>query len=75
MIVQRMSGRAGITAPGLKPSAKRVKALTREFGWVTWSHVRREKNKMADCLENATTRCGKQNTGRKCYDERGLRST
>lgn len=52
MIIRQMTGRATIAATGLTESAQRAKAICREFGWVSWQHVRREKNKMADYLAN-----------------------
>ena len=36
----------------LAPSAQRVHELSEKFKWITWTHVRREYNKMADTLAN-----------------------
>lgn len=52
IIIKHMTGRADITAARLATSAARAKELSRAFGWVTWTHVRREKNKMAEYLAN-----------------------
>lgn len=51
MIIKQMTERASIVARGLQVSAKRAAELSR-VRWVSWEHVRREKNKMADYLTN-----------------------
>lgn len=52
MIIRQMTGLATVKAEHLKSSAKRAQEISREFGWTTWRHVRRERNKMADLLTN-----------------------
>ena len=36
----------------LAPRAQMVHELSEKFKWITWTHVRREYNKMADTLAN-----------------------
>lgn len=50
-----------------------MRELSREFGWVSWGHVRREKNRMADYLANVAMDSKGQNTI--TADDRGPRTT
>lgn len=52
MIIHQMQDRATIHSAGLRPTAQQAHILSRQFGWITWLHVRRERNKMADLLAN-----------------------
>lgn len=52
LVVKQMRGEYKIKHPNLKPLAERAKELTRAFKSVTFTHIRREKNKDADALAN-----------------------
>lgn len=52
MIIEQQTGRARVKAPALKASADRVRTISENFKWITWTHVHREHNKTADLLAN-----------------------
>ena len=52
LIVRQMQGRYKIKEPTLKVLAGEVLVLIKNFKAVTFSHVRREQNKIADKLVN-----------------------
>ncbi len=52
VLVRQMQGRALTNAPGLKTAQARLRRLVLEFGEVTFQHVPREQNRLADALAN-----------------------
>ena len=52
LVVKQLNGEYKIKEPTLQGLAQKVKALARGFESVKFSHVRREKNKLADQLVN-----------------------
>lgn len=53
LLVHQATGRYRVKAPGLKPLHQQVVALMRRFGAITFEHVPRERNTIADDLANA----------------------
>lgn len=52
LVVKQLSGAYRVKNEGLKPLFEEVKKIACEFDRVTFTHVRREKNKTADRLVN-----------------------
>lgn len=52
LVVEQLSGRFKIKAPNLLPLVGEIRQLEREFSKVNYTHVYREKNKVADKLAN-----------------------
>lgn len=52
VLVEQMSGRAAARAPGLRQAQMRLRGLTLEFEKVSFHHIPREKNRLADALAN-----------------------
>jgi len=52
LVVEQMSGKWKIKHPGLKPLAARTGELSRSFASVSYRHIPREKNGVADALAN-----------------------
>ncbi|KAF1314279.1 reverse transcriptase, partial [Globisporangium splendens] len=52
MIIDERNGLATITAPQLQKHAVAVDNIVSHLAWASWTHVRREHNKMADFLAN-----------------------
>lgn len=52
LVVKQLKGEYKIKNEELKPLAAQVNKLKRDFSAVTFTHVRREKNKEADALVN-----------------------
>ena len=50
VLVDQMSGRAAARAPGLAKAQTRLQALVERFGSVTFHHISREQNRLADAL-------------------------
>lgn len=50
VMVHQMSGIASAHAPGLKQAQMRLRGLTLHFEQVTFHHIPREQNKLADAL-------------------------
>jgi ribonuclease HI len=50
VMVYQMSGIASAHAPGLKQAQMRLRGLTLQFEQVTFHHIPREQNKLADAL-------------------------
>ncbi|MBN1666041.1 MAG: ribonuclease HI family protein, partial [Anaerolineales bacterium] len=50
VMVDQMSGRAEAHAPGLQAAKKRLQALVEKFKRVTFHHISREQNRLADAL-------------------------
>lgn len=48
----QQQGRAEVKAENLRPAAWRVKELCENFKWISWTHVRRKWNTMADFTAN-----------------------
>ena len=53
LLVRQVTGRYRVKAPGLKPLHQQVAALVDRFAVVTFEHVPRERNTIADELANA----------------------
>jgi ribonuclease HI len=54
VMVFQMNGRARTHASGLKQAQIRVRALLVQFDRVTFHHIPREENRLADALANDT---------------------
>jgi ribonuclease HI len=52
LMVEQMKGRYKVRNPGLQPLFERARQLVRGFDKVTFTAVRRERNKAADALAN-----------------------
>lgn len=52
VLVEQMNGRAAARAPGLRQAQIRLRGLTLEFEKVSFHHIPREKNRLADALAN-----------------------
>ncbi len=52
LVAEQLSGRYKIKSPHLKPIIEKIKILALELGGVTYSHVPRSKNTIADGLAN-----------------------
>jgi len=52
VMVHQMSGIASAHAPGLRQAQMRLRGLTVEFEKVTFHHIPREQNRLADALAN-----------------------
>ena len=52
LVVKQLNGEYRIKEPTLQVLAQKVKVAAKAFESVTYSHVRREKNKLADQLVN-----------------------
>lgn len=52
LLVKQMRGEYRVKHPGLQPLHQDARALVARIGWVTFEHVRREKNQDADRLAN-----------------------
>jgi ribonuclease HI len=50
VVVDQMQGRAQAHAPGLRQAQSRLRALTERFEKVTFHHISRERNRLADAL-------------------------
>lgn len=53
LLVRQVRGEYRVKAPGLQPLHRKVRALESRFEGFSISHVRREKNTVADGLANA----------------------
>jgi ribonuclease HI len=52
ILVDQMQGRAATRAPGLRLKQTELRALLREFANVSFQHIPRERNRLADALAN-----------------------
>lgn len=52
LVAEQLSGRYKIKSPHLKPLIEQIQRLAMELGGVTYSHVPRSKNFLADKLAN-----------------------
>jgi ribonuclease HI len=52
ILVDQMLGRAATRAPHLRQAATRLRALTAQFKTVTFHHIPRDQNRLADALAN-----------------------
>lgn len=52
VMVHQMSGIASVHAPALRQSQMRLRGLTIQFEKVTFHHIPREQNRLADALAN-----------------------
>ncbi len=52
LAVEQMKGRWKVKHPGLKPLFERAKVLEEKFQKITFKHIPREKNKVADKIAN-----------------------
>lgn len=52
LVAEQLSGRFKVKSPHLKPIIEKIKILGLELGGVIYSHVPREKNRVADRLAN-----------------------
>ncbi|NUM46880.1 MAG: ribonuclease HI family protein [Anaerolineales bacterium] len=52
VLVDQMNGLARVRAPGLRGPHAKLRALTLEYEKVTFQHIPRSKNRMADALAN-----------------------
>ncbi len=52
LIVEQMNGNYKVKNVGLKPLFEQAKNLSENFAGISYKHVRREKNKVADQLAN-----------------------
>ena len=52
MIIDERNGLAATTTPQLRKHAVAVDNIASHLAWASWTHVRREHNKMADFLAN-----------------------
>jgi ribonuclease HI len=59
LIVEQMSGNYKVKNAGLKPLFEQAKNLSENFTGISYKHVRREKNKIADTLANEAMDLGK----------------
>ncbi|MHC1733406.1 MAG: ribonuclease HI family protein [Bacteroidales bacterium] len=50
VMVDQMSGRAMARAPGLRKAMKQLQSLVNQFKKVTFHHISREQNRLADAL-------------------------
>jgi ribonuclease HI len=52
IVVGQMNGRFGVRSQGLKPWHQRACQLARQVGQVSYCHVPRQRNRLADALAN-----------------------
>lgn len=52
LVVEQLSGRYKIKSPHLKVLIERIRVLQQEVGKITFTHVFREQNKLADKMAN-----------------------
>lgn len=52
LVVKQVNGIYKISSPDIKPLFDKIKALKPEFKKITFTHVRREQNKIADKMVN-----------------------
>jgi ribonuclease HI len=52
ILVHQMTGRATAHAPGLRQAQVQLRLLTAHFAKVTFQHIPRERNRLADALAN-----------------------
>ena len=52
MIIDARNGYATLVAPHLQNAATNVDRIASNIAWISWKHVKREYNKMADYLAN-----------------------
>lgn len=52
LVVEQLCGRFKIKSPTLGELIYRIREIEKGFGEITYTHVPREKNKIADCLAN-----------------------
>lgn len=52
LVAEQLSGRYKVKAVHLMPIIEKIRSLAIEFGGVTFTHVPREKNTLADALAN-----------------------
>jgi len=52
LVVNQLLGKWKVNSPNLKPLYKKATELMKEFNVLTISHVKRDKNKVADSLAN-----------------------
>ena len=52
LVVNQLLGKWKVNSPNLKPLYKNATELMKEFNVLTISHVKRDKNKVADSLAN-----------------------
>jgi ribonuclease HI len=52
LVAEQLAGKWQIKSPGLIPIYQQIKILQEKFSKVTFSHVYREQNKIADALAN-----------------------
>jgi len=60
VLVHQMSGKASARAPGLRQAQMRLRGLVARFEEVTFHHIPREQNRLADALANEAAD-GKEN--------------
>ena len=60
VMVHQMSGKASARAPGLRQAQLRLRGLVAQFEQVTFHHIPREENRLADALANEAAD-GKEN--------------
>jgi ribonuclease HI len=58
LVVRQATGRYRVKSPGLLPLHERLGELRREFDAISFQHVRREYNKVADALANQALDAG-----------------
>jgi ribonuclease HI len=58
VVVHQMSGLASVKAPALRQAQARLRALLVGFERVTFHHVPREQNRLADALANEAVEKG-----------------
>jgi ribonuclease HI len=54
LLVRQMNGQYKVKSPDLRPMYERARALSRRFQWFAIEHTRREQNRDADRLANAS---------------------
>ena len=59
LIIEQMKGNFKVKNAGLKPLFEKAKTLCENFAKVSFEHVRREKNKIADELANQAMDVGR----------------
>lgn len=52
VMVTQINGMASVRAPALKPLHARLRSLAAEFPAITFQHIHREQNRLADALAN-----------------------
>ncbi len=52
LVVKQVTGLYKISSPDIKPLFEKISTLKKEFKQITFTHVRREQNKVADKMVN-----------------------